>query len=114
MPGLTRSLQSLIPFGLPLRTRKTIVDVYGELFCGSRFCQSGVDQPGCCDRVDVVGERERDDVGFEAVDHRARLRARAAVRLLDRDGLSGLRLPVLGEGGVEVLRRARASGRTRR
>ena len=41
-PGLTRSLQSLMPFGLPLRTRNTIVDVYGELFCGSRFCQPGV------------------------------------------------------------------------
>ena len=38
-PGLTRSLQSLMPFGLPLRTRNTIVDVYGELFCGKRFCQ---------------------------------------------------------------------------
>ena len=33
----------------------------------------------------------------------AGLLARAAVRLLDRDVLAGLRLPVLGEGGVEVL-----------
>ena len=26
-PGFTRSLQSLIPFGFPLRTRNTIVEV---------------------------------------------------------------------------------------
>jgi hypothetical protein len=39
-PGFARSPQSLTPFGLPLRTRKTIVEVYGELFSGRRFCQA--------------------------------------------------------------------------
>src|SRR5688572_27144850 len=39
-PGLMRSDQSRIPLGFPLRTRNTMVDVYGELFCASRFCQS--------------------------------------------------------------------------
>ena len=53
--------------------------------------------------VDVAGERQRHDVGLEAVDDRARLLAGAAVRLLDGDVLAGLRLPVLGEGRVEVL-----------
>ena len=39
IPGLTRSLQSLMFLGFPLRTRNTIVDVYGVLLFGSRFCQ---------------------------------------------------------------------------
>ena len=55
------------------------------------------------DRVDVVGEGEGDDVGLEPVDDRAGLLARAAVRLLDGHGLSGLRLPLRGEGGVHLL-----------
>ena len=55
------------------------------------------------DLVDVVGERERDDVGVEAVDDRARLLARAAVRLLDGDDVAGLRLPVRRERGVVLL-----------
>src|SRR5690606_5445058 len=38
----SRSGQSLMFFGLPLRTRNTIVEVYGELFSGRRFCQSGL------------------------------------------------------------------------
>src|SRR5690606_41796955 len=36
------------------------------------------------DGVDVVRQRQGDDVGRQAVDHRARLLAGAAVRLLDR------------------------------
>ena len=28
-----------MPFGFPLRTRNTIVDVYGALLCGNRVCQ---------------------------------------------------------------------------
>ena len=53
--------------------------------------------------VDVTGERQRDDVGLEAVDDRARLFAGAAVRLLDRDVFAGLLFPVLDERGVELL-----------
>ncbi len=41
MPGLTMSDQSLMPFGLPLRTRKTIVEEYGVELFFSFFCQSG-------------------------------------------------------------------------
>src|SRR5688572_3495457 len=40
MSPFTRSPQSLTPFGFPLRTRNTTVDVYGELLSGRRFCQS--------------------------------------------------------------------------
>ena len=63
-PGFTRSFQSLIPFGLPLRTRKTIVEVYGELLCGSRFCQSSAIRPRFGDGVDVVGQRQGHHVGL--------------------------------------------------
>src|SRR3546814_1807779 len=38
-PGLMRSFQSLMCLGLPLRTRNTMVDVYGALLCGRRLCQ---------------------------------------------------------------------------
>ena len=53
--------------------------------------------------IDVVGERKRHHVRLEAVDHRTRLLAGAAVRLLDGHILAGLLLPVLGEGLVERL-----------
>src|SRR3546814_7870372 len=52
---------------------------------------AGLDQ-----RQDVAAERQRHDVGVEAVEHRARLLAGAAVRLLDRHGVAGLGL-VLGD-----------------
>jgi hypothetical protein len=42
-------------------------------------------------------------VGLEAVDHRPRLLAGAAVRLLDGQVLAGLLLPVLRECRVELL-----------
>jgi hypothetical protein len=50
-----------------------------------------------------LGERQRHHVGLEAVDHRARLLARAAVRLLDRDGLAGLLLPVAAKAALNSL-----------
>ena len=42
------------------------------------------------DGVDVVGQREGDDIRSEAVDHGARLLAGTAVRLLDNDIVAGL------------------------
>ena len=53
------------------------------------------------DGVDVAGQRQGDDVGFQPVDHRARLLARAAVRGADGDLLAGAGLPLLGEGVVQ-------------
>ena len=53
-------------------------------------------------RVGVAGQREGGDIGVEPVDDAARLLARSAMRLFDRDVLAGLGLPVLGEGGVEL------------
>ncbi len=55
------------------------------------------------ERVDVVGEGERHHVGFEPVDHRAGLFARAAVRLVDGDEFVVLLLPLRRECGVHFL-----------
>jgi hypothetical protein len=46
-PGRIRSGQSCKPFGLPCRTRKTIVLVYGTEPSGSRVCQSFASSPRC-------------------------------------------------------------------
>ena len=54
------------------------------------------------DGVDVIGQRQRDDVGLQAVDHGARLRAGAAMRLLDLDALAGFLLIGRGERLVEI------------
>jgi hypothetical protein len=46
MPGLARSAQSRIPFGLPLRTRITVTDVVGAALFGRRLAQSsGISLP---------------------------------------------------------------------
>ena len=71
------------------------------LLFGKRFCQSAGSSFACLrNRVDVVGQRERDHVGLEAVDDGLRLLAGAAVRLRDRDVVAGFGLPIFGEGGV--------------
>ena len=62
----------------------------------------GLDEPGLGDRLDVGPDRQRDDVGFEAVDHGTRLAARRGVRLLDRDLPAMLRTVPLREGRIDV------------
>ncbi len=52
------------------------------------------------DGVDVVGQRERDHVRLQTIDHRARLGPGAAVALLDVQVLAGAVLPELDVGGV--------------
>src|SRR5688572_27334422 len=44
-PGLARSVQSLMPFGLPLRTRITVVEVLGAALLGRRLAQSVAIRP---------------------------------------------------------------------
>ena len=41
-PFFTKSSQSLIPFGFPLRTKNTIVDVYGDELFSNSDCQSSL------------------------------------------------------------------------
>gem|GEM_PF-3917182 len=54
-------------------------------------------------RVNIVGQCQGDNIGFESVNYRAGLFARAAVGLIDSDGVAGLGFPLFGEGGVEFL-----------
>ena len=53
--------------------------------------------------VDVIGQPQCDDVGWQPVDDRSCLLARAAVRLLHGDGVAGLALPVARKGDVVLL-----------
>ncbi len=95
-PGLIRSSQSLIPFGLPLRTRKLIVEVYGQLLFGRRFCQSsGTRSPWVCSASISAAKRQGHHVCSKPVDHGARLFSRSAMRLLDNDIFPGLGLVFL-------------------
>ena len=74
------------------------------LFSGKRFCQSAGKQPGVLgNRVDVVSQGQGDNVGLQSIDHRAGLLAGAGMGLLNGDRLAGLRLPVFGEGLIEIL-----------
>ena len=80
-----------------------MTEVVGAALFGSRLAQSsGISLPRAM-RVDVARLVHRHDVGLEAVDHRARLLARAAVRLVDRDVLAGLLLPAALERRIDLL-----------
>jgi hypothetical protein len=53
--------------------------------------------------VNVVGECQGHDIRFQAIHPRLGLLGGATMRLLNGDHLAVFFLPVLGEGGVEVL-----------
>ena len=77
-----------------------MIEVVGAALFGRRLAQSsGISLPRVGEDVDVAGLVHRHHVGLQAVDHRARLLARAAVRLVDRDVLAGRLLPVRGRPG---------------
>ena len=86
-PGLSRSSQSLMPLGLPLRTTMVTTEPNGIPLCvarvPARVDQSGVDQPG-----DVGLDREVHEVGLGAGRDLARLVARGAVGLLELHALA--------------------------
>ncbi len=103
-PGFARSPQSLMPFGISLPDEEHDGRRVGGAVVGQTGLPVGRQRPCLLgDLVDVVGQRQGDHVGLQAVDHRAGLLARAAVRLPNGHVLSGLALPVGGELGVEVL-----------
>ena len=118
-PGLIRSSQVLMFFGLPLRvamttTESVIMPLYWSAFqLGGD--QAGLDQPG-----DVGLEGERDDVGRRPDRDGAALVAGGAVRLRERDVLArGRGLERLDELRVGRLRsrvrdqRQQAAGKSR-
>ncbi len=53
--------------------------------------------------IDVTRQCQGDDIGLQAIDHRAGLLAGATMGILDAHVFAGLGLPVLGEGGVVLL-----------
>src|SRR6202034_3175317 len=55
------------------------------------------------DRIDIICESERDNIGLEPVDHGAGLFARTAIGNVDRHILTGGRLPVNCELDVVIL-----------
>ena len=87
-PGLIRSSQVLMFFGLPLRTTSTTTESVTMPLYWSWFQfgddQAGLDQPG-----HVGLEREGDDVGGQAGGDRAALVARGAVGLVKLHALAG-------------------------
>src|SRR5207237_10750175 len=69
---------------------------------GAPLPPAGPDLTRLADGVGVGPHGERDHVSVEAVDHRARLGAGAAVRLLDGERGAGLLLVLRDEGRVDV------------
>ena len=103
-----------MPFGFPFRTRNTIVEVYGVLLFGSRFCQSFVVSPAF-----AIASTSYASASVTTSASSPSMTARAWLPdppcdCSDGHGLPGLGLPVPLECGVELADRARASGRTRR
>ena len=82
-PGLMRSSQVLMSFGLPLRTTKTTTESVTMPLYSSWF-QSSATSPASTRRVMSRLEREGDDVGRQAGLDRPALLARGAVGLLER------------------------------
>ena len=95
-PGLARSAQSWMPLGLPLRTAKATMESLTMPLVGLFLPVVG-DQAGLLDAGHVGLQRQRGDVGLEALDDGARLGAGAQVGLLEGHVLAGLLLPLLAE-----------------
>src|SRR5258708_1035563 len=69
---------------------------------GGTFEIGGGEVPYFGDLINVIGDCERDDVGFESVDHSASLSARPGVRRRDVDNLPLLFQPMSSELLVEL------------
>jgi hypothetical protein len=61
------------------------------------------DQAALGDSVDVISQGQGDDIGFQPIDHRAGLLARAIVGLIDPYVLTGASPPIGREQAVEIL-----------
>ena len=103
-PGFTRSAQSLMPSpDSPCARGQHDGARVGRGVVRQTLLPVLRDELGdVVERVHVGRERERDDVGGQAVDDAAGLLARAAVRLLDGDVVASRGFPVRSEGLVEI------------
>ena len=90
-PGLSRSSQVLMPFGLPLRVTIVTTEPNGMPLCSFWFQVSST-WPDFTRRVTSGSTREVDDVGRQAGLDLARLVAGGAVGLAERDALALRRL----------------------
>ena len=102
-PGLDQVVPIPDMFGVPFADKKHDGRGVRRAVVGQARLPVGRQQMRVLgDRIDIVCQRQRDHVGRQAVDHRPRLLTAAAVRLADLDIHARLRLPLLGECGVEV------------
>ena len=114
MPGLSRSAQVWMFFGLPLRTTNATTDVVTSPLFGPAF-QSSDDDPRLDEAGHVGLDREADDVGLLAGLDGAALVAGGAEGRLEADALAGRGLLEVGDDLVvddlraSSTRRARAS-----
>ena len=56
-----------------------------------------IDTAAFRDRINIVGQRQRHDIGFDTVDHRRRLFTGAAMRLANHHIVAGFLFPVRAE-----------------
>jgi len=91
-----------MPFGLPLRTGTRSSRCIGEALSGNLFCNPRESKTFTRDGVDIIGERERDDVGLQSRRLPRAPASRSPMRLLDLDALAGLLVIGGGKRLVEV------------
>ena len=100
-PELHQIVPILDPLGIALADQEDDGRGIGRAVVGIFRLPVRIDRLALADDgVDVIGERQGHHIGVEAVDHRPRLGAGAAVRHLDRHGVAGLLLPVFREERV--------------
>lgn len=61
-----------------------------------------LDQTLSGDGIDIISQRQGDDIGIKAVDNSTGLLAGTAVGLFNRYSIPGFLLPVRGKGLVEI------------
>jgi hypothetical protein len=102
-PGFTRSFQSFDAFRIALADQEHDGRGVWGAVVRQFFLPVRRQQLVLGDFIDVVGQGQRNHVGFQAVDHSAALFAGTAVRLFDLQNVAGLGFPLFGEGGVDIL-----------
>ena len=81
-----------------------MVDVYGRAVVGQQGLPVLRQEAALLrDGINIVCERQRDDIGLQADDHRTGLLSRTVVRLIDRDVVARFGFPRFRKGGVDLL-----------
>lgn len=101
-PGLTRSPQSLMPFGVVIARQKQHGRAGGGGVVGEALGPVFGHLAGAGQEIHVGGCVHGDHIGLQAIIDGPRLRAGACVGLVHLDVLAGGLLVVGDEGGVDV------------